>query len=537
MHECAEPDLRVTSRICPNMCQTNESSLTEPLLPSNSSIYEEGANTTASDDNPPRSRNIRLTLIYTLLAFAGRSMWSQSVLSTFVFLLRHNNAEAVGFITAAMGISQLIVSFPVGYLADRYRRDTMLKLASVIGFCSICLVYVAILKDSYVWLTFALSVWGAFWGTTNTSLGALYADSIPQGERSKYFMQRAMLVNTGTMAGPTTALILFALLGDEWTLKECGLVIAVGNTLCFPALVILCLFDDDVAEDGGSSEIVEESLIIPNSAVIDTSHSEMEDNVSDGDFGFLFEDWAIPFFIAAADVISGLGSGMSIRYFPIFFVTNLNLSPVYVQVLYILSSLGGIFFKYVAQRASKPWGRCRVTVFFKWISISLMVTMIVSYHFGWPTYFTCTLFVLRTSLMNSTTPLTKSLLMDVVPKENRAKWSAIESVSMFSWSGSAALGGILVGLKGILFNFSITAGIQFIATLPLLAIVWRDADKDECSSTNASMCRIPPQQMFSNSLIVQGNPSMQINEEESMSRHIIDSEGETTESKACQNTS
>jgi len=473
--------------------------LAEPLLPSQSTVNDQ-EDDRQCDDNPPQSRNVRLTLIFTLLAFAGRSMWNQSVLSTYVFLLRHNDVEAVGFITAAMGLSQLVVSFPVGFLADRYRRDTMIKVASAIGICSISLIYVAILKDSYVWLTLALSVWGAFWGTANTSLAALFADSIPQGERSKYFTQRAMLVNTGAMLGPTTALILFALLGDEWTLQECGLVITVGNTLCFPALLMLCLFDDDATESDSVIERVEESQIIPDSEANDTIDDEHEDYNSSDLFG-LPKYWMIPILIATADVISGLGSGMSVRYFPIFFVTNLKLSPVNVQVLYILASLSGICFKYYAQRASKSWGRCRVTVFFKWIALSLMLTMILSYHLLWPTWFTCALFVLRTSIMNSTTPLTKSLLMDVVPKKSRAKWSALESVSMFSWSGSAALGGVLVGLKGILFNFIITALIQFLATLPLLAIVTRDPVEEEYRAPRPNHGRIPPQQIFSYAVV------------------------------------
>jgi len=64
--------------------------------------------------------------------------------------------------------------------------------------------------------------------------------------------------------------------------------------------------------------------------------------------------------------------------------------------------------------------------------------------------------------------------MDHVPKEERAKWASLESVSMVSWSGSAALGGILVESKGILFNFCFTAFLQFLATGPLLLLSFFD---------------------------------------------------------------
>jgi predicted MFS family arabinose efflux permease len=82
----------------------------------------------------------------------------------------------------------------------------------------------------------------------------------------------------------------------------------------------------------------------------------------------------------------------------------------------------------------------------------------------------CTLLVLRTAFMNSTNALTKSVLMDHVPQDERAKWSALESFNMFSWSGSAALGGILVDSDGIIFNFCITAALQFVATFPHLLL-------------------------------------------------------------------
>jgi len=174
-----------------------------------------------------------------------------------------------------------------------------------------------------------------------------------------------------------------------------------------------------------------------------------------------------------------LGSGMSIRYFPIFFLDTLKLSPVEVQILYIITSLGAMGVKYWGQRLSKSYGRCRVAVLFKWIGLVLMLLLILSTHHDLPTWIICCCYIVRTVFMNSTTPLTKSVLMDAVPKETRGKWSAIESVSMFSWSGSAFLGGLLVGWEGLLFNFTCTAAIQFCATMPLVMILLLTGDPIE----------------------------------------------------------
>jgi len=49
-------------------------------------------------------------------------------------LLQNDNPEAVGFITAVMGMTELIASFPTGVLADHHRRDSMLKISSFVGF-------------------------------------------------------------------------------------------------------------------------------------------------------------------------------------------------------------------------------------------------------------------------------------------------------------------------------------------------------------------------------------------------------------------
>eukprot|EP00957_Ditylum_brightwellii_P030697 2326062-Ditylum_brightwellii.AAC.1 len=54
------------------------------------------------DDFPSNthSKNIPLILTYTFVIFVGRSMWSQSVLSAMVYLMRNDNPESVGFLTA-----------------------------------------------------------------------------------------------------------------------------------------------------------------------------------------------------------------------------------------------------------------------------------------------------------------------------------------------------------------------------------------------------------------------------------------------------
>jgi predicted MFS family arabinose efflux permease len=511
--------------------ERNANDLAEPLLRLGQRLEEDEQ---VQEAQAPRqeevstksSRNVRYTLLYTALAFAGRSVWSQSVLATFVYILRNDSPEAVGTITAVMGVAQLLASFPSGYLADSHRRDSLLKIASCVGVLAIFSTLFALWHENFHYLMAALAVWGVSWGIGNTALTALFADSIRTGERSYYFTLRSMLITLGNTGGPMVALILFADLGNEWTTKECLIVMMVGQAICLPAVLLLCLFSDDIDVDasllavdergtnieqtasglvdedktpqlicqepeGYSSSITtifledQESLV---STDIDNNDDDADDNSNEILFGLLPKGRAIPILIASCDIVAGLGSGMSIRFFPIFFVNNLKLSPVMVQVMYVVSPLMQAALMTRAQVLAKHFGRCHVAVAFKWIGISFMLLMILAYMSNLPTWAVCILYILRTSFMNATGGLTKSVLMDNVPQEERGKWSALESVNMFSWSGSAALGGVLVGTVGLIPLFVVTAGVQLTATFALIAMFNHDTIEVTDGDTDESSC-------------------------------------------------
>jgi MFS family permease len=475
------------------------SSLSEPLLPPDEECLPSEQETVASAREQPVSRNVTIVLLYTFFSFAGRSIWNQNVLATFCFLLRDGDPKSVGYMTAAMGLAQLLVSFPAGFLADKYRRDAMLKGASLIGVAAVATTIVALHYSSYPFLVGALCVWGFFYGVANPSITALFADSIPDGQRAQYFTTRSVLINLGNVAGPIVALVMFASLGDKWTIKDCSTVMIVGQSICMPSIFLLCLLNDDdacvledeqvplleaaLADEGSNFAPQEEPQ---SNQRPDTQHQdETYDQHRLGRvFWYLPKERIIPCLVATADVTAGLASGMSIRYFAIFLYDNLHIDPASVQVLYILCPLIQASLMKIAQYLAKTWGRCRIAVAFKWIGISLMVAMVASYTQGFPIWLTCVILVFRTAFMNSTSALTKSVLMDHVPKEERAKWGALESLNMFSWSGSAAIGGILVDYRGIVFNFCVTACLQFIATMPFLVLSFfgetqRDVEQEE----------------------------------------------------------
>jgi MFS family permease len=215
----------------PRQCiaeELNNLSLSESLFSSNERLREvendDDDDETTTDERQEVPRNITFVLLYTWFAFSGRGVWNQNCLATLVFLLRDGDPKSIGFITAAMGISQLCVSIPTGILADKYRRDILLKIGAFFGAAACGATIYAALHPGYLLLVGALILWGIHWGIVNTAITALFSDSIPDGERSFYFTRRAIIINFGNMCGPAIALIMFAVLGDKWTVKDCAMI-------------------------------------------------------------------------------------------------------------------------------------------------------------------------------------------------------------------------------------------------------------------------------------------------------------------------
>jgi len=493
--------------------------LTEPLL--------ENENEAHNDNNVNlNKRNVRNTLWFASFASAGRSLWSSSVLAVFIYKMTNDNAEAVGTLTSIRGVATLLASIPTGIIVDRYRRDIMLKIASVFGMVAIIIASTSSFLQNFHGLALALAMWGLFWGITNTALGALLADSTGEGEeRTQVFTQRKICETLGNAAGPIIACVMFAFLEDDWSSESCAAVLIAGQVMSIPAIMIMCFFqdtasssadDNDTAcsssDDSSNEEEEEQERTTDDSFSFSKNYREFHKQIRGDDCSLACEtvqttasstvasenirqedssskttsededdtnsrcirsERFIPIFVAMHDVTTGLASGMSISYFPVFFSdeTYMNLSPIIVQLLYVIAPMGNALLTYMARSLSLKYGRCHVAVAHKWIGISCMFGLIGAYTHNAPSYVVCMLYVIRTAFMNSTNALTKSLLMDSVPKAERGKWTALESVNQFSWCGSAMIGGFLVTLDGILFNFCITGVMQFCATVPLCILM------------------------------------------------------------------
>jgi hypothetical protein len=444
--------------------------------------------------------NIRRILASTWFGFTGRAIWSQNVLSVLIFLLYPQQPERVGYITAAMGLSQVLTTMVTNCcLSPLWRRDNLLRLAALVGFGAIGVtVYALQVKLEWIWLLGGLSGWGVMWGIIDVALPSLFADSLPETEQVMYYTRASRVVRSSNVLGPLVGIgIFYIYLQDEWNISNCAITMTIGLGFCLPMVLLLCClrdvsvdeldFPDEIRLDDillGTDDVdqtckldVGENIgnVTEETAAITALLYSMQDLEEDGSdeqsltvCGCCRQSFVVPTLITIGSILSGIASGISIRYFPVFFVSELHLSPSFVQALYIITPLGQATVKYAAQGLARACGASWVTVMLQWTFVAVFCSMLYSYQQGMSVWIVLFLYLGQAFLMNSTTALTQSTLLSTIPEKDLPKWTIAETLQLMLWSLGAGGGGYLVGTQGLMTCFYTTAGLQLLASLPLV---------------------------------------------------------------------
>jgi MFS family permease len=327
------------------------------------------------------SNNVRLQMTYTLLDTSIRGIWNDNILSLFTYLITHNSNFLVGLLTGIVGATQVIFTLFTALAADQVSRVFLLRIGGCISFIAIITSSIAVLLGHYPFLLISMIIWGLYWAFTSPACDSLLADSVDAGNRSRVYSWSYTMRCIGGSVGPFVSVMMFATLGDNWKISECKIVMLVGLILLLVPTTLLFLFEEidssstrsqaNERDSGGEldseshhgmlldssthasrieisssddetdpEEIIEISLNeSPNPS--DASPSPVSSSESPPLRSFLcFPDIPeVPAMIALADVIFGLASGMTIKFFPIFFVDSLQMSPVQISLLYTVHSL------------------------------------------------------------------------------------------------------------------------------------------------------------------------------------------------------
>lgn len=411
------------------------------------------------------------TNIWSILMFAATTslsngIWSFAVLSGYLYQLT-GDYRYVGYAEGMQGAVKAFVAIPSGYLADKYKRSSMLKASSILGFISVAVITYALIKQLtgsnnmlvYYLMCCGLSLRGAFAGAYNPAIIALFADSLPDGSRSLWFSRKFFVTKISSIAGPVSGIIMFYFFGDKWTLKQLATVFLVGVTIgALPSFLLWIPKDENVQQ----SDLIQKDESKRTSAPVTrfccctlTSSS-------------------VALILVSKDAITGIASGMTIKFFPLFFKNEVGLEPIYVNCIFVASVTMMAISSLVAQKISEYIGRIQTLLIFRAFGSGLLIVMALMPKYWTRAWIIVPIYLVRTTLMNCGKPLQKSILMDYVKKKDRAKWGSVESLTSFGWSGSAMIGGWLTEKYGFGTSFIATACLQYISTavlIPLLSII------------------------------------------------------------------
>eukprot|EP00943_MAST-04B_sp_MAST-4B-sp1_P002634 g2634.t1 len=428
------------------------------------------------------NRNVRTVFLYSFTYYLAGSIFAGDLLSVFIYKLT-SSSEDVGAISGSRGIATVIFAFPVAYFADRFRRDRILKFSSIVGFLSLaCTVYVFTqLQPGTKNLTILYSCfigWGLYTVLANPNLESIFADSIETGRRRQIMSQKSATISFAASFGPLLTIIYYWIQGEgfkgTWKINQLRLVLLGGAGICAIALVLLWSFNDDDSLGKESESDVNDKFTEKKesnlSSLIDESILSNENgnssNYNDENLPCCFVPRnVVPYVIAFGDFFTAVGAGMTVKYFPLFFVNRYSFSPISLSILYFVTRISTALAALALDKlAGCIDSRVAVLLGAKTIGTSCLYMLAFFDPRFTEEYLVALIYILRTAIMNGTSGIKRSLLMDCVPKKSRAAWNSFESITRFTWSGSAVLGGYLVEQYSFKFCFLVTAVIYTMST-------------------------------------------------------------------------
>jgi len=201
----------------------------------------------------------------------------------------------------------------------------------------------------------ALSTWGFVQAVQNGAAQALFADSVAAGERSRFYTYSFMAYLLASTLGPVVSIIMFALHGDNWSLPALRNVFLAGMIVSLPNWLIMLAFsdkkmlDEEPARETEPEPLPPASVCVPvgsdtegeitaEAARCESERSQLSRARSDVSHVGPPEHryaWAVRYIMFGSSAMLGIASGMTIKFFPLFFKNDCQMSPVAVQVIYV----------------------------------------------------------------------------------------------------------------------------------------------------------------------------------------------------------
>ncbi|MDO9538347.1 MAG: MFS transporter [Thermoplasmata archaeon] len=352
-----------------------------------------------------------------------------------------------GTLILLMEISQVIVLVGSGFMADRFGRKKTILLGFALG--TLGMMHFAFFSSIEAFIIASVLL-GASSGFTGPAFSALLSEKTTFKRRKYLFSLNSIVDNLGsgviTLIGGFIPLFFMANFGfaSEPAYRMIFIVVFIIK-LAAIGLILRIKTDKPRTEKQTIKQKAERKHVI------------------------LLLKFTIP------SALTGIGAGVLIPYFPIYFKLRFELDLGTIGILFaMLSFVMAIITIYLPRMAEKR-GSVAITTVFHIIS---MVAMICIPFTSW-LVFVVILFLIRAALMNVPGPIMTSFMMSQLPHSLRA---TAQSATGFAWMFTHAIGvfigGFIWDMGDLKLPFYIATVLYIFSTLTYFIFFYKMDDAD-----------------------------------------------------------
>lgn len=377
--------------------------------------------------------------------------------------LRNTQIGLIFGLSSILGIIGLIIS---GIFSDKWRRDAFIWIAMVLFMVAmIYFIFARRILDLY----FIQILQSIAFSLMAPAGSALVADCTKKGTRTRIYTIMAIIQQLSTAIGGVAGYFIFKYIGDKYeesvilpVIRICAIVIIVTSFLGF--------FINDkrsfhVKTEEETAESLEEKrkdeLILRKLKNCKTFKEKLK-------------FYRTPILIIAGDFLIAFGAGIAIPFLPRYFEDPTGPYVVKISSLTLIFTLAPLLtaiFSAIALYIGKKIGRAKAIF---WIEL-LAVALLFCFAAFPPFALVIIIYIVRQALMNAGWPLINAIVMDLLPSNQRATFSAIDSLAFTAFNSmSQPIGGRILDTKGYYngfrFSFIITGAIYFVGVFLLFFI-------------------------------------------------------------------
>mmetsp|Transcript_46234 Transcript_46234/g.91641 ORF Transcript_46234/g.91641 Transcript_46234/m.91641 type:complete len:471 (+) Transcript_46234:85-1497(+) len=390
-----------------------------------------------------RRRNLQLITWINFGSTITMRMIAGPFLDIYLFKISGSN-HLVGAVESVRGIVQLLAAPVLGLATDRFDRYKLIKVQAALHAMPTALMGIVIACNAYNLLFLALPLYSVSCHFGDTARMALLADNVEDGlQRTRAISRNFSMQYVGQAVAPLLQFFVLLAVGyshasrdEHWQLPELRRTLLAGSAIYLiaePASLLL-----RVAPPTASAQTATQATNTPEASRPQTDWRQ-ERVMCCGSWSGLPKMWATPVAVEVTFFLILLGSGMSTKFYPLFFATDFGLSPLGLCMLQAAEPLGVAALTRLNPLIVKRLGRAQAATLFMAVSPILLLGITCMHQIA----LVAPIFVLRTATARAYIPLFQAIVATCVPSTHRGKFAALNAVRLSFFSANAFLGAML----------------------------------------------------------------------------------------------